>query len=76
NSGSFIYYTANYVSQAIECVMGWSNWLNWIIYIPSECIAGWIIMHTFLPAVPNYMWSTMFGVFITIIKHTKVKNFG
>ncbi|ADA78563.1 amino acid permease [Francisella tularensis] len=76
NSGSFIYYTAKYVSPAIACGMGWSYWLNWIIYIPSECIAGGIIMHTFLPAVPTYMWATLFGLFITIINLTKVKIFG
>lgn len=33
-------------------------------------------MHTFLPAVPTYMWATLFGLFITIINLTKVKNFG
>ena len=76
NSGSFIHYTAKYVSPSIACGMGWSYWLNWIIYIPSECIAGGIIMHTFLPSVPTYMWATLFGLFITIINLTKVKLFG
>lgn len=76
NSGSFIHYTAKYVSPSIACGMGWSYWLNWIIYIPSECIAGGIIMHTFLPSVPTYLWATLFGLFITIINLTKVKLFG
>ncbi|AIT09302.1 amino acid permease [Candidatus Francisella endociliophora] len=76
NSGSFIYYTAKYVSPSIACGMGWSYWLNWIIYIPSECIAGGIIMHTFLPSVPTFMWATLFGLFITVINLTKVKIFG
>ena len=66
----------NNVSPYIACGMGWSYWLNWIIYIPSECIAGGIIMHTFLPAVPTYMWDTLFGLFITIINLIKVKFFG
>lgn len=76
NSGSFIHYTARYVSPAIACGMGWSYWLNWIIYIPSECIAGGIIMHTFLPDIPSFVWATSFGLFITIINLTKVKLFG
>lgn len=76
NSGSFIYYTAKYVSPSIACGMGWSYWLNWVVYIPSECIAGGIIMHTFLPSIPTFMWATLFGLFITIINLTKVKIFG
>lgn len=76
NTGSFIHYTARYISPAIACGMGWSYWLNWVIYIPSECIAGGIIMHTFLPDVPAIAWATSFGLFITIINLTKVKLFG
>ncbi|WP_150466891.1 amino acid permease [Francisella sp. SYW-9] len=76
NPGSFIYYTSKYISPSIACGMGWSYWLNWVVYIPSECIAGGIIMHTLLPATPTFMWATLFGLFITIINLTKVKVFG
>ena len=76
NSGSFIHYTARYVSPTIACGMGWSYWLGWIIYIPSECIAAGIIMHTFLPYVDTFIWATFFGLFITIINLFKVKLFG
>ena len=76
NTGFFIHYTARHISPTIACGMGWSYWLNWIIYIPSECIAGGIIMHTFLPNVPVVAWATSFGLFITIINLTKVKLFG
>ena len=26
---------------------GWSYWFNWCAYIPSEAVAGGIIMHVF-----------------------------
>jgi AAT family amino acid transporter len=76
NSGSFIHYTAKYISPSVACGMGWSYWLSWVIYIPSECIAGGIIMHIFIPSVPSFMWATLFGLFITVINLTKVKFFG
>ena len=76
NSCSFIHYTARYISPTIACGMGWSYWLSWIIYIPSECIAAGISMHTFLPYVDTVIWATFFGLFITIINLFKIKLFG
>lgn len=76
NSGSFIYYTAKFVSPAIACGMGWAYWFSWIVYIPLECIASGIIMHTFIPSVSNAVWATLFGLLITIINLMRVKIFG
>ncbi|MFC4891992.1 amino acid permease [Pseudofrancisella aestuarii] len=76
NSGSFIYYTAKFVSPSIACGMGWAYWFSWIVYIPLECIASGIIMHTFVPSVSNAVWATLFGLLITTINLMRVKIFG
>ena len=74
--GSFISYSAKYISPSWACGVGWSYWISWIVYIPSECIAGGIIMHTYMPEIPIYLWSILFGILITLINLSHVTVFG
>lgn len=74
-SGSFVTYTADFISPAVACGVGWSYWISWIAYIPAECIAGGIIMENFT-GINGYAWAILFGVFITYINVTKVGMFG
>ncbi len=74
--GSFISYSAKYISPAWACGVGWSYWVNWVVYIPSECIAGGIIMHNYMPEIPIYLWSILFGIVITLINLSHVTLFG
>lgn len=74
-SGSFITYTAEFISPAIACGVGWSYWLNWIAYIPAECIAGGIIMEHFT-GINGYIWAVSIGLLITYINLSKVGTFG
>ncbi len=74
--GSFISYSAKYISPAWACGVGWSYWISWIVYIPSECIAGGIIMHTYMPEIPVYLWAILFGILITLVNLAHVSVFG
>lgn len=74
-SGSFINYTADFISPAFACGVGWSYWLSWIAYIPAECLAGGIIMEYFTH-ISGYIWAIGFGVLITWINFAKVGTFG
>lgn len=74
-SGSFITYTAEFISPSIACGVGWSYWISWIAYIPAECIAGGIIMEHFT-GVDGYVWAVCFGLLITYINIAKVGTFG
>lgn len=74
-SGSFITYTANFISPAIACGVGWSYWISWVAYIPAECIAGGIIMEHFT-SISSYIWALCFGLLITYVNITKVGTFG
>lgn len=74
-SGSFVNYTAEFISPAIACGVGWSYWISWIAYIPAECIAGGIIMQHFT-GINGYVWAVSIGCIITYINLSKVGAFG
>jgi len=74
-SGSFITYTADFISPSVACGVGWSYWITWVAYIPAECIAGGIIMEHFT-SINGYIWAVCFGILITYINITKVVIFG
>ncbi|KTC65638.1 amino acid permease (plasmid) [Legionella adelaidensis] len=74
-SGSFINYTADFISPTLACGVGWSYWISWVAYIPAECVAGGIIMQHFT-GINGYIWAVGFGVLITYINISKVGTFG
>ncbi len=74
-SGSFVNYTAEFISPAVACGVGWAYWISWVAYIPAECIAGGIIMQHFT-GVNGYVWAICIGMLITYINLSKVGTFG
>lgn len=74
-AGSFINYTAEFISPSLACGVGWSYWISWVAYIPAECVAGGIIMEYFT-GVNGYVWAICFGLLITYINTAKVGTFG
>lgn len=74
-SGSFINYTADFISPTLACGVGWSYWISWVAYIPAECVAGGIIMEHFT-GVNGYVWAVCFGFLITYINMSEVGTFG
>jgi len=74
--GNFISYSAEFISPVWAVGTGWSYWFNWCAYIPSEAVAGGIIMHVFVPHVPVVLWAVAFLVMITILNLIHVGGFG
>lgn len=74
-SGSFINYTADFISPSFACGVGWSYWISWVAYIPAECVAGGIIMEHFT-GINGYVWAVSFGCLITYINISEVGTFG
>lgn len=74
--GSFIHYAKEYISPAWACGVGWSYWVTWVAYVPSEMIAGGIIMNHFVPEVSQALWAILFGLIITAINLFHVEKFG
>lgn len=73
--GSFINYTADFISPTLACGVGWAYWVSWAVYIPAECLAGGIIME-FFTHINAYCWAIIFGCLITCINMAKVGTFG
>lgn len=73
--GSFINYTADFISPTLACGVGWAYWISWAVYIPAECLAGGIIME-FFTHISGYIWALLFGCIITYINTAKVGTFG
>lgn len=76
DSGSFMTYAYEYVSPGWACGVGWSYWASWMIYIPCECTAAGIIMHSFFPQVNEYVFTLLFGLLIVLFNVLNVKFFG
>lgn len=75
-SGSFVKYAEDLISPAWACGVGWSYWITWITYVPSEMIAGGIVMEHFFPLLTAPQWSVIFGLFITCVNLLHVRFFG
>lgn len=75
-SSSFITYTKQHISPSWACGVGWSYWITWVTYVPSEMIAGGIIMNKFFPVIGPAWWAVLFGVLITVINLFHVEKFG
>jgi amino acid transporter, AAT family len=74
--GSFVHASAVHISPSWACGVGWSYWFSWVIYIPSECIGGALILSAFIPEVPHYLWALLLGSLITLCNIAPVKTFG
>jgi amino acid transporter, AAT family len=74
--GNFISYSAEFISPTWAVGTGWSYWFNWCAYIPSEAVAGGIIMHVFVSEVPVVLWAIAFLLMITVLNLIQVGGFG
>ena len=74
-SGSFVTYAADFISPAFACGAGWSYWINWVAYIPAECVAGGLIMQYFT-GISGYFWGVLFGLIVTFVNLARVSLFG
>ncbi|PWR71785.1 amino acid permease [Methanospirillum stamsii] len=74
--GNFISHSAEFISPTWAVGTGWSYWFNWCAYIPSEAVAGGIIMHVFAPQLSVVAWAVIFLTMITILNIIHVGGFG
>ena len=80
--GSFVSYSREFIHPVWAVATGWSYWLNWVAYVPSEAVAGSIIMVSLFGEIPMLgamtgpVWAFVFLTLITIINLTHVERFG
>lgn len=76
NHLSFVKYSYDYISPASACAVGYSYWLNWLIYIPTECIAGGFFLNALFPKIPIILFSLCIAFAITYFNLKKTSSFG
>ncbi|MEK6580502.1 MAG: amino acid permease [Bdellovibrionota bacterium] len=75
-AGSFISQSRELLGKHWAAGVGWSYWFNWCAYIPSEMVAGGMILHRFFPHISVISWASLFGIIITGVNLMNVKYFG
>jgi amino acid transporter, AAT family len=75
-TGSFVDYAREYISPTWAIGVGWSYWINWSVFIPSEMIAAGIIANSQLPFFSSVEWAIVFALILSIINILNVKLFG
>lgn len=75
-SGSFVTYAREYIGPTWACGVGWTYWMTWVSYVPSEMIAAGIIMNNFVPEISILVWAVLFGLLVTIVNLFHVDKFG
>ena len=75
-AGSFLHFAKEFISPTWACGVGWSYWMTWVTYVPSEMIAGGLLMNLYFPFVSQFVWAFIFGIIITIINLFQVSSFG
>ncbi|MCR5176234.1 MAG: amino acid permease [Anaerovibrio sp.] len=75
-AGSFVTYARKYINPTWACGVGWTYWVTWVSYVPSEMIAAGIIMNNFLPQVSQLWWAILFCLLVTVVNLFQVNKFG
>jgi AAT family amino acid transporter len=47
-SGSFVTHCKSFLGDVFSCGAGWSYWMSWVVYVPSEAVAAGIIVHNLI----------------------------
>lgn len=74
--GSFVSQAKELIGSPWAASVGWSYWINWCAYVPSEMLAGAFIMNQFFPAISTMWWTIYLAIIISIVNLSQVKNFG
>ncbi|MEG0391185.1 MAG: amino acid permease [Anaerovoracaceae bacterium] len=72
--GAFIAYAHEFLGEPIAAGIGWSYWLAWGAFIPSEAIAGGFILNSFIEG-PVMLYAGIILGLVTIINLAEVKFF-
>lgn len=74
--GSFVSQSSELLGKHWAAGVGWSYWFNWCAYIPSEMIAGGMILNTLFPQISVIVWASLFAALITAMNLVHIKYFG
>ncbi|PJK20442.1 amino acid permease [Mycolicibacterium goodii] len=75
-TGSFSAYAHRAIGRWAGFTVGWLYAWFWIIVLGIEATAGAVIMHRWMPMVPQWSWALMLMIFLTVTNLVSVKYYG
>lgn len=75
-TGSFHVYADKYIGPGTGFTVAILYWLTWTVALGSEFTAAGLIMKTWFPGVPTWIWSLLFMIIIFTSNALSVKIFG
>lgn len=76
SAGSFSTYAAHFIGPWSGFITGWSYWLGAVIVCVAECTGVGVLLHDFLPWLPQWIPALMTAVILFGINLCTVRLFG
>ncbi|MFD8493139.1 amino acid permease [Amycolatopsis sp. NPDC059657] len=75
-TGSFSVYAERTFGRWAGFSVGWLYWWFWVVTIGVEATAGAVIVHRWIPGVPQWAWALILMVALTLTNLFSVKSYG
>ncbi|XTZ39274.1 GABA permease [Salmonella enterica] len=76
DTGSFSTYAEKAIGRWAGYTIGWLYWWFWVLVIPLEANIAAIILHSWIPTVPVWLFSLAITIALTGSNLLSVKNYG
>ena len=76
DSGSFSTYADRAIGRWAGFTVGWLYWWFWVLVIPVEATAAATILHSWVPALPQWSWALAVTLLLTVTNLFSVANYG
>ncbi len=76
DTGSFSTYADKAIGRWAGYTIGWLYWWFWVLVIPLEANIAAIILHSWVPGVPVWLFSLLITLALTGSNLLSVKNYG
>lgn len=76
DTGSFSTYAERAMGRTAGFTIGWLYWWFWVLVIPLEANIAAIILHSWIPGVPIWLFSLVITLALTGSNLLSVKNYG
>lgn len=76
SSGSFSTYADKAIGPWAGFTIGWLYWWYWVLLLPIETNVAGLILHSWFPLIPVWVFALVMIVILTITNLFNVKNYG
>ncbi|WP_268916015.1 amino acid permease [Actinomadura logoneensis] len=76
DTGSFSSYADRAIGRWAGFGIGWLYWWAWVVTLAIEATAGALVVHHWLPNVPQWTFALLFMLVFTTVNIVSVANFG